>query len=770
MLRKKLMRKKIAPSFGYVAVAIALPVTLAFIGCKRDPNVQKQKYFESGMRYERDGKLKEAVIQFTNALKFDKKYADAHYELAKSYMALSMGNAAYPELLRTVALAPSNVKARIDLGNLQLAGGLLAPAVEQANAVLAVDPNNAEGYALLSNVAVKKGDRAQAKAQIQHALQIDPNRSEFHTALAMLESADSPTSGAAEQELHKAIALDPKAATAHLVLAEMLERKGDVAGAVQQDTAAVQNDPMNLRARISLAGAYLRAGDKAKAEKTLRQATEDFSDTKEGAELLSEYYGNTGQMETAEAAYADLVNKHPSSVALKVAYARILAMRNQIDKMRSLAQELSKKSGNNPGVQILNATLLMKDGKLNEAFNLLQKGSAESPDDVEMQTAFAKVAVLKGDLSTAQDAFQKAIKIAPGNLDALRGVAQIANGRGDGALLSQVANNTIARYPDLADPYLWRGTAEANQKQDAAADADFQIALKKDPNNASALHNLGQLRFRQQRAAEAMPMLQKALEIDPNLVSALNLLVSYDLFQKQPLKAKDRIQQQIAKSPLNANFYGMLAAVDVSTKDFAAARDNAQKAMQLNPSERQFVQSYAESEAALGENDQAIKVWEQWISKHPNDAPAASLLGMAEEAKGDQAKAMDAYRKALQLDTHQALAANNLAYLMAENGQNLDVALSFAQTAREGMPDSPNTADTLAWIYYRKGTYASARDLLEDALKKAPEDTSIHYHLGLAYSKLGDKPKATLHLKRAVALGTNTQIAKDAEAALAQVK
>jgi hypothetical protein len=45
----------------------------------------------------------------------------------------------------------------------------------------------------------------------------------------------------------------------------------------------------------------------------------------------------------------------------------------------------------------------------------------------------------------------------------------------------------------------------------------------------------------------------------------------------------------------------------------------------------------------------------------------------------------------------------------------VDVALTLAQTARQGMPNSPNTADTLAWAYYYKGTYGFARDLLEDA-------------------------------------------------------
>jgi tetratricopeptide (TPR) repeat protein len=104
---------------------------------------------------------------------------------------------------------------------------------------------------------------------------------------------------------------------------------------------------------------------------------------------------------------------------------------------------------------------------------------------------------------------------------------------------------------------------------------------------------------------------------------------------------------------------------------------------------------------------------------------------------------------------------------MVENGQNVDAALTLAQSARRSLPDSPSTADTLAWVYYHKGTYESARDLLEDALKTEPNDASIHYHLGLTYAKLGKKSDAQTELKKAASLSPpNSQTAKEANAAL----
>ena len=127
------------------------------------------------------------------------------------------------------------------------------------------------------------------------------------------------------------------------------------------------------------------------------------------------------------------------------------------------------------------------------------------------------------------------------------------------------------------------------------------------------------------------------------------------------------------------------------------------------------------------------------------------------------------YKKALAIEPDQAVASNNLAYLMTETGGNLDVALSLAQTARRQLPNSPDTADTLAWVNYQKGNYDSARDLLEDTLKTSPDNASVQYHLGMIYSKLSDKANASIHLKKAAALAPNTQTAKDAEKELSLI-
>ena len=757
------MRKASALSVFPLSLAIAASVLLgSSLGCHRDPNVQKKKYLESGERYAKEGKYKEATIQFANALKVDHGFAEAHYQLAKVYLKNGSPMQAYAELNRTVELQPGNVQARIDLGNLLLAGGQMVRAKEQADAVLVQQPNNADAFALLSAVAATQGDRATALDQIQKALSIDPNKASFHTTLGLIQSSDPSTEPTAEDQLKKAIALDPKNASPRMVLAGLLQRKGDIAGAIEQEKAAIAADPKNLLARSSMAELYLRQGDSAKAEETLRQASDDLGDTSQGAQLLQNYYVATHQIDRGVSAYADLVAKHPKSAPLKIAYARLLIVQKNKTKAREVVAELVKSDGGEPDVVLLNGLLLLDDGKTNDAFDVLQKGVKNNPENFQLKLALGRAARAKGDLAVAEQSYRDATRLNSRSLEAQNGLAQVAIDRHDFNLLAQVAEGAIAVTPQSSMPYVWRGISEASQRLFEKAETDFQQAIKLDAKNSIAYYELAQIRLQQKKLPEARALLQQTLDNNPNAVLALRELVALDLNDRQPAKAISRVQAQIAKSPNNSEYYAALADLQTMTGDSNAAIATAETAMKLNPSDDGAVMAYTRAQASHGDVGKAIATWQTWTKNHPNDSRAYAILGTLEESQGNKDQAMAAYKKSLEIQPEQAVAANNLAYLMLDNGENVDVALTLAQTARRVLPNSPSTADTLAWAYYHKGTYSSARELLEDAVKASPNNAAMHYHLGMVYSRLSNKSDAAIQLKKAQELAPNSQTAKDA--------
>ena len=180
-------------------------------------------------------------------------------------------------------------------------------------------------------------------------------------------------------------------------------------------------------------------------------------------------------------------------------------------------------------------------------------------------------------------------------------------------------------------------------------------------------------------------------------------------------------------------------------------------------------------QAAKGDVDQAIATYQQAIKDHPGTPEFYTLLGDCTESKGDWSQAQDAYQKALDLKPNDPLASNNLANVMLQSGGNVDMAMSLAQTARRGMPDSPDAADTLGWVYYQKGVYGSAVSMFQEALKlqeksKAPDNPDIHYHLGLAYQKTNQPACARQQLERVLKIDPNFAEAAEIKKQLAGLK
>ena len=173
---------------------------------------------------------------------------------------------------------------------------------------------------------------------------------------------------------------------------------------------------------------------------------------------------------------------------------------------------------------------------------------------------------------------------------------------------------------------------------------------------------------------------------------------------------------------------------------------------------------------ARGEPDSALATAYKATSQNPKSANAYFFAGTLEELRGNGQKAEEDYRKTLEIDPNYAPAANNLANLMIQYGEDLDQALSLAQIARQKMPDSPSAADTLGWVYYQKGLYGFAAGLLSQALQKSPENATYHYHMGMVYQKQGNVSSARKHLQRALQLSPNLPAAAEIRSVLDQMK
>ena len=153
----------------------------------------------------------------------------------------------------------------------------------------------------------------------------------------------------------------------------------------------------------------------------------------------------------------------------------------------------------------------------------------------------------------------------------------------------------------------------------------------------------------------------------------------------------------------------------------------------------------------------------------PDSVSANTIIAMLYEAEGNKGEARKRYERIIQIDPGAAVAANNLAYSYAEDGGNLDLALQLAQTARQKLPESAEVADTLGWVYVKKDLATLAIPRLEEAVAKSPGTALLHFHLGVALVKSGQKIKSRQVLERALSLNLPAPAADEARRLVAEL-
>ncbi|MFB0519890.1 MAG: tetratricopeptide repeat protein, partial [Desulfatiglandales bacterium] len=156
--------------------------------------------------------------------------------------------------------------------------------------------------------------------------------------------------------------------------------------------------------------------------------------------------------------------------------------------------------------------------------------------------------------------------------------------------------------------------------------------------------------------------------------------------------------------------------------------------------------------------------------KRPSYLPAYMSLGTIYQQMGNIKEAESYYRKALEIRKDFAPVANNLAWLLAERGGNIDEALGLVQMAKEKMPKDPSIMDTLGWIYYKKGLYRSAIVELQESHENMPTNPVVLYHLGMAYLKNNQKEEAKAALEKALEIDKEFPGYNEARQALKDIR
>lgn len=749
--------------------------------CSRDPNVRKQKYFDSGEKYFAQGKYREAVIQYSNAVLIDSRFAQAHFQLSQTYLKLGDTNRAFQELNRTVELAPDNYRAHTDIANLLVTvrnpdGSVSQDALKQAKPHLDLlrekVPNNPETHEAWANYFAAQNDFAAATQEAQQAISLDPSRSESYLLLAILQIR-SNLPDKAEASLKKAVETDPKSLNAQLALGGFYQSHNRLADAEQQFRHAVDVDPKSPEPRAALVRVLIQENKRDGIESFLRQTKKDMPDIPKGYRMLGDYYFASGDIDKAAAEYASLYSEHPKDSETKKNYIQILILKNQLNEATKLNNEILKGNPHDVEALVYKGQIQIRENDAAGAVESLQSAlSNDSGNGVahyQLGIAYAK----EHDSARAESEWREAVRIRPDLIDAQRSLADLELSRGEIDAALQTAQQIISTQPYLADGYVIKGMADLARQRYSDAQQDAEEAMHRAPQSAIPYIQLANLQLAQKHFPDAEKLYQQSLDKDPSSSQALSGLMNTYVAQKEYDKAVTAANAQIAKSPKNSDFYDLLGtALFNGKKDLPGAEVALKKAIDLDKSNTDAIEKLGKVQVQEGASDQALALYLQSIKDNPREVRFYILAGELYEAKQNWDQAKGLYQQALSISPDHPLASNNLAYVILEQGGNVDVAMNMAQTARRGMPDSPNAADTLGWAYYHKGIYQSAISQFQEALRLnerngAPDDAVLHYHLGLAYQKANQTSLARQQLEKAVKISPDYA---DARKALSELR
>ncbi len=471
--------------------------------------------------------------------------------------------------------------------------------------------------------------------------------------------------------------------------------------------------------------------------------------------------------------YASLYSDHPKDLLVKKNYTQLLILKNRLEEATKLDNEILKANNHDVEGLVFKAQLQLRQHDVSGAVDSLQNALRLDPENAVAHYQLGLALAQQNNESRAEAELQEAVRIRPDMTDALRALAGLQWHRGDIDAVMRTAQQIINAQPYAADGYLFKGMAELARLKYSDAEQDAQIAAQKAPQIPAPYIQMGNIHLAQKHFPEAEKFYQQALDKDPSSSDGLSGLMNTYFAQKQYDKAIAAANTQIAKSPNNANFYDLLGtALFNGKKDLPGAEAALQKAISLDKNNIDALEKLGKVQVQQGQPDKALALYQQSIKDNPREVTFYILCGELYEAQKDWDHAKGMYQQALGISPDHPLASNNLAYVILQQGGNVDVAMGLAQTARRGMPDSPNAADTLGWAYYQKGIYQSAINQFQEALRLGekrgdPEDADLHYHLGLAYQKDNKAALARQQLEKAVKINPKND---DARKALSELR
>jgi len=757
-------------------VPILLAAMLALVSCNRDPNVAKKRYLDSGNKYYDRAKYKEASIMYRNALQKDLRYGPAHYKLGLTYIHLSELAPAVQELRRAIELLPADSPdhwdAVIKLSEIYLAASPGRQYLEETDGfvkqLLKRDPNSFDGHRLSGDLAyVRSADMLrvaqrteartfldQAIAEYRKADSLKPGDTGINMQLARSLAAEGNM--ADSEKLYRSLIDKNKGLEyAYTELYRLLMLSGKPDQAEQILKLGFQNLPKQYGFLTMLAAHYYNQHQRDNMVKVLEEIKTHSKDFPTAYLAVGDFYLRMGENDNALREFRDGMAKDARQKATyQKRVIEVLMRQGKREEASQVVADILRADPNDTDARSVSATLLLDKGDINRAMTELQSVVGRSPSNPVAHFNLGRAHEARNEWEQARQEFQRAVDIRPDYVLARLSLAQLQlqHREWDGAY--RTAEQALNYDRSNINAQLIESAALMGENRFTESRAMLLEMLKRFPSSPDIHYQLGLVELGDRKYKEAEEAFRKSYQLNPGDSRGLLGVVETYIGENKSEDAVSMLQAEVAKQPNRPDLHLTLATAAVLDAKFDLAIEQFQTVLNSMPAN---TKARADVYVRLGETyrrkgdlPNAISSLEEARKILPDNPVVLSTLGLAFDGAGRRNEAQQAYQAALKADPNNGVALNNLAFLLADTGGDLDQALTYAQKAKQLLPNLAEVSDTLGLIYLRKNLSDDAVDIFKELVSKQPNTAIFHYHLGMAFSQKGDRPKALQELQQAL--------------------
>jgi len=741
------------------------------------------------LAYLKVNKPREAYWEMSETVRLDPQNVDARLRYGTVSAAIRDYELSSEQAEAVLQLDPSNSAAFILRGQARESTEDFSGAESDILSAIEHSPKGAAYRFLLSGFYERRGERAEAEKIIRELIEVEESylavstlsrmivtdRSRDDEGLVLLERSvelaiQAPKDGAETgekkdgAERSSLIANVPReraVQASSILLAAFHFERGRFEQAIEALEDGVAQSETKVELIYQMASLYRISDMPEKENALIRRATQESPDSVSAQLVLSAYLGRQGDLagalESARAAVAIEPDNRPAQLReaeLLVDMGYGDSDKEKIQAGRAIVDAVLEEEPDSPEAHFVSAKVELSEGDIESAKASLETVLQTRPDWAQARYVLGTALAASGELSRARVELARAIEIDPQLPNARKLLVKIHAQLGEHEFAIELGREYLERQPDDVDVRIIVGQSliRIGRGQDAYAEVE---KIPEERRDAAALFALGRLDIAFGRVELGADRLRRADELMPGNPQVLRALVKLDRASGKLDASVARITKAVEAAPDDSEIAEVNAEVKMAIGDEAGARAALARAIELESRNVTAQLALAELEGRAGNLAGMIAVMERAAVAVPESSDLQYRLAVAYERNHQRREAIDAYEKSISLNTDLAIAKNNLAYLLAESGGDLDRALELAQQAKEQLPDDANSADTLGWVLLKRGVPSAAIGYLEEAAERFPSNAAevqgiVRNHLAEAYEKNSEASKAVSESRKSV--------------------